>query len=475
MLKVGTRIKNLANVTLSNVVIFVGNIIVHFVLPLSMSVENYSYWQLHSLYVGYCAFALLGLNDGIHLLYSNLNYSEKNYSLFRSFRNVSYLLSLIGAFGVVIYALLFRNGMEQFVLFVIAIETPAACLNSVFNYIYQGTMRYKQYARGNRIEGISLVVIIFILYFAGIREVPVFIIGAATSKYIRLFYYFFSGKEIAFGHAGEFKKFLPIAFNTCRKGIVLMLSVTCNASFLLCTKLMLKNLMGVTEYGSYSFGLNILSAANVLVLAISQVFYPVLSRTSKDKYSELTNSLDRVVSYIGVVAMGGYFVASMIVVLIYSRYINILVYLHFLFPIFVFTCKNNLVIMNTFKVKKLQLTMLISNAMAVLFNGVFSFLAIYLFKSIQLAAVISLLTYILFYFGSKIWIKAKIDEGVKINYFDLIYIILFEVIAIACNSLHFNVYINNSIGLGCYFIVGSILLFIERKNIRQILNILMHE
>ncbi len=472
MTKQGSKLRNLANVTFSNVIVFIGNIIVHLVLPLTLAVEEYSYWQLHTLYVGYCAFALCGLNDGIHLLYSNLNYEKENYPLFRSFRNASIILSMVGACTLAIVSLVVSSGLEQLILLIVAIETPAACLNSVFSYINQGTMRFKQYARGNRIEGISLLIVIIALFLLRVKNIEFYILGAALSKYIRLGYFIFSSREIAFGSADHSIESPRHIINTCRQGIILMISVTLNSSFLLFTKLMIKEYMGITEYGAFSFGLNMLLAANVLVLAVSQVFYPILSRSSNDRYCDLINSLDFFVSIVGAIAMAGYFIAALLIKAIYPQYERILQYLYILFPIFVFTCKINLVTMNTFKVKKMKAVMLIANATAVVVNIVLSWIAVTIASSLFYASIASLVTYIAFYYGSQVWIKRYVDNGININMFDLVYILMFELVIVFLRYVSLGNYMTLLFGLSIYGIVAISLILMKRDKVMSLKKIL---
>ena len=429
------KIKAIINVAFSNVFIYGANIVIHLLLPLELSRESYAFWQVHTLYVGYCYLVLLGLNDGIHMLYSNYDYTKSNFPLFRSFRKLGLIMSFVGAILIFLFGFTL-DGVYRYITWVIALETPAASLNSIYSYINQGTLRFKKFAKSNVFEGMSLVILIIFLIVFKYDNTLYFILAAAASKYIRLIYNVITAKEISFGKSIKLREIKKDLVKIYLVGLNLAIGVTLYNSFLFLTKVFLKEHFGLLSFGAFSFALNTLAIANVAISAIAQVFFPIMKRTSVEKYSEVVNYLSELVSYFGLVLLVFYFIACYLIQLIYPQYNVILSYLVYIFPIFIFQTKINLEIMNTFKVFTLNKMIIISGLFGVLLNGSLSIISIFIFDSIILTAIIALITYLVIYYSMKLYVKFFVDRSINVGLKDIIYISIFILISLSTYSIY---------------------------------------
>lgn len=88
-------LKSIIGVALSNCTTIVSGLVVGFLIPKILSIEDYGMYKTFSLYTTYIGFFSMGIIDGIVLDYGGKDYGQLKRSKFRSFFQVVYCRSCV--------------------------------------------------------------------------------------------------------------------------------------------------------------------------------------------------------------------------------------------------------------------------------------------------------------------------------------------------------------------------------------------
>ena len=169
---ISAKIKGIGRVSFANFLSLFVSLFTSFFLPLFISVEDYGYWQLFVLYVGYVGFFAFGFNDGIHLNYATCSYDKKTAAKFRTFKSLLFAMSAIETFVLIVFITFVfgvNYGKYYTFLFVVLNIIPTL-VNGMFTYMNQATMRFKQYAWGNMIDKIIFAIAMLVMIAIGCKS-----------------------------------------------------------------------------------------------------------------------------------------------------------------------------------------------------------------------------------------------------------------------------------------------------------------
>lgn len=71
-------LKNILKVTFSNFLGFWNQLLIGFILPAVLSVQDFGYFRQYSLYISFSYFLNLGINDAIYVKYGGKNAEKLN-------------------------------------------------------------------------------------------------------------------------------------------------------------------------------------------------------------------------------------------------------------------------------------------------------------------------------------------------------------------------------------------------------------
>ncbi len=462
-----SRISGFIRIVFSHMLSFLCSLTIPFLLPLILNNDGYAYWQLHTLYAGYACIVLLGLNDGLHVNYSDRDYIEKNLRIYRTFVRVAILLSILGGIGVCIYSLSLE-GLYCFIGLMISIEIPASCLRSVTHYINQSAMRYKVLSQALIIDKIVLIILVFICILFKVKNVKIYLIIYVLTQYVVLVYNIISTRGIYLGKAENIKIMIPELKQTFCIGIIHMVAITAYSSIFLPCKLIIQNDFGLIEFGIFSFSLNVLSIALQFITSFAQFFFPILKRRNECQLENNIIILDKIMTIIGSILIILFYFSYIAIKTLYPTYVSGLSYLPYLFPIFIYQCKSNLLIMNTIKCHKNVIVMFIYSSVGILINFLCAFLSSRFSGKIEFIALFISIGYISWYYIGRFYICLKYNWGIKYDFFsDVVYIIIFELIHIL---FKYTSIANISLSIACECIIYIFFIFvfyiIQYKNIK---------
>ena len=82
-MKINRFFKDIFTVSIGNVAYLISSILLGFVLPMLLSVDDYGYYKLYTLYFSYSGLLHFGFIDGILLVFAGKDYEELDRQAFR--------------------------------------------------------------------------------------------------------------------------------------------------------------------------------------------------------------------------------------------------------------------------------------------------------------------------------------------------------------------------------------------------------
>ena len=469
--KLSNKTKGIFRVSASNLLSLAISMLTSFVLPYFISVEEYGYWQLFVLYCGYVGFFVLGFNDGIHLNYATESYTERLAAKFHTFK--TFLLVLSGLESLFLLGLLILCSQSYdknfwIFLFVILNILPQALIG-MFLYMNQATMRYKYYAVGCVVDKIVFAAIMVLMLSLKAANSVYYIAAYTISRYCVIGYFAITCREVFSSVPQPYKSVRLEVKNNFLAGFPLMIATVLNGSIIVGSRFLVNEKFGIESFSAYSFSIHTLVIASQFIGAITSIFYPILKR-SECNLAYLYSTLDKSSSLLSAILLLTYYPAVILILLFYQKYLIMLDYLIFVYPLFIFQCKSNLLIVNMYKVKGEIYRLITVTAIAIVIHLMFVFIAYYMFKNVTAIAIATLIAYMVWYYGCQIMIEkteAWNDSDLPV---DAVVVALFIIINLGVSSIFPEIYfISVIIAFLLNLIIFAIIYFIFKKQLHKVL------
>lgn len=472
-MRLSTKIKGIFRVSTSNLLSLGLSMITSFILPLFISVEEYGYWQLFVLYNSYVGFFILGFNDGVHLNYATFDYDEKLAKKFNTFKRFLLVLTCIESLLLyLILILFFKSSSKEFymLLIVVANLIPTA-INGLFTYLNQATMRFNYYAVGTVIDKVLFTIIMLFLICFGIQDSMLYIISFTITRYLVIGYHFCTSRLVFRIKPESFINMKSEIVANFKNGFPLMIAVILGSSIVVGSRLLVKEKFGIASFGAFSFSIHTIVVASQFIGAIASVFYPILKRYPDKELGNVYVALDKSSSLLSAILLLSYYPIAIIILFLYTKYSEVLSYLMFVYPLFIFQCKSGLLITNVYKVKNKIFSLIIANAIGILLHLVFVFVAYYLFREIKSIAIAVLLSYGIWYYLFQTLIFKR--EGWRISSalpIDMIIITVFIIVNLFVQSIHPMIDLTSYLlGMSIFTIVLAIVFLLFRNSVKSVL------
>ncbi|WP_225986724.1 oligosaccharide flippase family protein [Bacillus cereus] len=418
--------KDFGRVLVSNGIILLLGFLITFLLPLKLTIEDFGYWQLYFFYSGFVGLFMFGFLDGIHLKYAGVTYSSIDKSEFRLYFRCTCCLSLIMfiimSFFIIVYI---KDYDRMFVLFFINLNIIIFNINGFFTHINQVTSRFKYYSWGIILDRIIFVILIIPMLFMSLDSYKYYLIINVISRVAVVIYNISISRELVFGESMKLMGNYNQIIDLIKCGIPLTISAILSMLLISFPRLIVDNFFGIEEFGMFSFANSMLSIAVQLVIAVSTVLYPLLRKMEKDNYEIVNNLLNSSVWIFGSIMLCAYFPIVFFLKNYLPKYVPILEYLYFLFPMMIYQCKNNIVITTFYKVLRLEKVMLINNVGGLLVNLLVTICSYYMFESILSIIVASVVCFAAWNYYVDWYLKKKSKWNFKKKYYEPFIILAF--------------------------------------------------
>ncbi|MBW4084531.1 lipopolysaccharide biosynthesis protein [Paenibacillus sp. S150] len=415
MLKLLKKIKHFIYVFGANFFSMISGILMSIILPYQLGVTQYGYWSLFLLYFGYSGFMHFGFNDGVYLMYGGKRYENLDLKRFRGYFIFLVLLQFV--IGTIYACVLFNLKEEyMFVLGFATINMIVSNLNLFFLYINQITQKYKNYALSIFIEKFGIIVFLLLMLLWKSESYKLFVIYFTVTKVVVLSYYLFTNKNIILGKYPSLKNLQNDAILVYKAGFSLFIANSVAVLIASSGRFIFTYFSSVKELGLYSFAINILSFVQIFNTSLSTILYPMICNFEKFKLKIYFEKLSRLITYSSFLFLMFYFPATWIIEIFFNDYIEVLKFLQYLFPFFIYQMHITIVLHPLIKAVRKEKVLFWLNIIGVTSTILLSFIFLYIDNSLQSIAIATTISYAIWNIATDLWLR----NYLKMKYEDIL-------------------------------------------------------
>ncbi|MDB8559586.1 lipopolysaccharide biosynthesis protein [Turicibacter sanguinis] len=444
---------NIVRIFSANFLTMISSIIIGFLIPAILSVENYSLVKTYTFYISYIGFFHLGYIDGMYIKYggkdieeiNKINY-KKEHHIFLIFQCLITLIFIIISFFI-----------KDIIVFLMALSILPINIFSFYKLFYQATGQFKIYANYSYIYTVVYLIsnLILALFFRSQNYILYCLTNLFSNLFVFLLLEYMFFKQM---HNVKVKLDLKPLVNI-KIGIFILIGNLSVVLFYALDRWFIKLFFEINQFGYYSFAISMLNIVNVLVSAISITFYNYLSR---DEDEEKIKEIKKYFIILGGFASCGYFLLAGIVNLFLEKYIPALSIISISFAAYPYMIVINALYVNLYKTRKCEKRYVGVVFFMVLISLIYNVIALLLFKTTVAIAMATTLSFVTWYIYSM-----KDFKYTKINIKEFIYLGSIFILFLYCaHNLHW------IIG-GIVYILGNLILLntVYIKEIQKIVKI----
>ena len=447
----------------ANFIALIASVFVTFVVPKSLSVEAYGYFQLYLFYVTYSVFLNFGWADGIFLkyggeYYDNLRKSELSgqillYNIFEL------IISLIIVFGAFAYQ---GDYNKRIIIICTGVSVILVLPRILLQYILQSTNRIKEYATLTIVEKIGYVICVAAAIAFGTDQYIFFIVADQIGKMCSLVCSAYHCRDLLKAKPDS----IDIAFEEAMKnisiGIKLVFANIAGMFIIGIIRLSVEAQWDVVTFGKISLTISISNLLMVFIRAVSLVMFPALRRTATSKISEIYVLMRTglMIPLLGMLIF--YYPAKVILSAWLPQYADSLVYMALLFPMCVFESKMSMLIETYMKTLRKEKWLLLVNVTTVSLSVVITLITTYWLHNLDLAvaSIVFLLAFRCVF--AELLLSTVLDVNVKT---DIVLELALTIVFIGASW-----FVGGIAGLAIYAVAYLIYLFIKRNDVAFVLN-----
>lgn len=284
-------VKDILKVSASNVAKLLAGVLVAFVLPKIIGVEDYGYYKTFTLYATYVGLFHLGICDGIYLKFGGKNYSDLNRAKFRFYSQAFFLIEALIALLLGTIALVLLQGEWLFICLGLSVYLLCINVTGFYQIISQIVCRFGELSRRNVLQSLGVTAVVLVLW--GLAKVcgvhvsyRLFLVAYVGVTGLLAVWYAITYKDITFGlvewREAPWRDLVVFA----KVGIPLTIANLCSSLILTLDRQFVSVLFDIETYAVYAFAYNMLSLVTTVLTAIATVAYPKLQRMSSNRRRE---------------------------------------------------------------------------------------------------------------------------------------------------------------------------------------------
>jgi len=408
-------IKNIFYSVFAQGIVFVTSIVIGFVLPKFLGVEQFGYWQVYLFYSGYVMFFSLGFNDGLYLRYGGLDYNQLPFKMLRSTMRI--FIGVLFVFTVIFFMVSFleKDYSKVCAFGATSINILLVGINGTLLTILQFTNRIKLNSFLTILNKIIFVFLIVPLFFINWVDFRLVIAADLFTKFILLGLNIHKSLGLFAGKTERLKDGFAEYLQNIIVGNKLMIANILSSLIIGIGRFIVERFMSIETYSLYSFATTITLFFLVFITASSLSLYPLLSRIDSEKLPNLYTNINKVLTTILFLALAGYFPLFYLIKLYLPEYMDVFNYLNILFVI-VFAQGKMIFLVNTYyKVLREEKAMLIANITGFVVAVIIVIPTFYFTRSILGIVIGTTIALLWRCYASEIYLKKKMGIGNYIN------------------------------------------------------------
>ncbi|MGX5201597.1 hypothetical protein [Aliikangiella sp. IMCC44632] len=397
------------------------------IIPVSLSVIAFGYWQYYLLFVGFIGLLSCGFIDGFHLKYGGYKISALDWPLTRS--SLIIYCCLIVLFAICIHCLsqYFISDIQKLKIFnIISLVVVVYGVNLALLNILVTTGEIKSYSFLNAIEKIILLFLLVIMIFIDELSLDNLLFADLISRVFQLTLIIYFMRQHLFGTFSFLIRGFNLFLSNLATGFSLLLANLASMLVLNASRLWVEFRFDMEQFSNFSFGLTITNLILLTITSVSVVLYPSLKAMEGSVYSKFYGKSTQIIQMLSIISLFSYFPILYFIQEYMIEYQYISKYLNMMLVLTLLQVRTQLLFITYFKVLRLELTMLLINIISLLFlaSGIY---ALNLTDSgvseiVSLLVVLNMLKVIV----SGVLLSKHLCLDVKLaDYYDLIFYVAF--------------------------------------------------
>ena len=434
-----STIFSILKVSVSNILKLLSGVLVGFLLPKIIGVEDYGLYKTFTLYGSYVGLFALGITDGIYLKFGGIDYENLNKEQFRLYTKLYFLLETIIAILLLIISLFFFEDEYRFIFSSLSVFMLGQNITGYYQIISQITSRFNEFSLRTIIQSVLTVISILLLY--GVHAYVKLDISYRSytiiSVLILLFltlWYIYTYRDISFGKTAELKSNWKTYIVFVKSGVPLLVANLCSLFILTIDRQFVNILFDTETYAIYAFAYNMLSLITTALSAISTVLYPVMKKMDKETLIKNYDSLISIILIIVFCALIIYFPLVWFVNWFLPKYTDSLLIFRIILPAVAVSSSISIVMHNYYKTLDIEKNFFIKSVVILVLSIIANYLAYLLFRTTISISIASIIVMVIWYILVEKAIPSKFSKARLKNYF-FIFLMLtgFYVITIISN------------------------------------------
>jgi O-antigen/teichoic acid export membrane protein len=465
-LKKETSFKSIFRVFTSNLFKFLSSLIIIFILPNFLGIENYGYYRLFLLYLSYLGIFHFGFIDGIYLKYGGKDLESLDQKKFRTYFYFFFILQILVLFLLFIYGILFLSG-HRFLIFIFVIFNLIPInITTYFQFISQITFRFNEYSLRIYLFSILNLIAVILILLLNLTNYLFIVIFSTVINYYLFSLYLITYRLFIFGDKIKISLLFNDIYNLFRIGFPLLLSNIVSIILLTLDKIFVELYFEISSFSIYSFAFSILTLINLILSSISTVLYPIFKSFDKKVLSSIYSSLSLIINFLVFFGLFIYFPVYFLLPIFLPGYIDSLPIIRIALPGLVFTSSINTLTHNFYKVFNRNKEFLFIGIIAIFSLLLFIIFSYKFQPKIEYIAYSSLIGFGIWYILTHEYLKRKYNISYYKNFFYSLLFIFAFLILTSTNSI----FLSGSV----YLIICISFSVIEFKNIRNAITYIKH-
>ena len=379
---------NIGLAILAQGISFLSSVMMAIVVPKALGVEDYAYWQLFTLYVGYIGLLLFGVHDGIFLRLGGIRVGQVDWPrvkaqfvLIAGFQAVVLVVA-----GLVIALTSVATARTVVLLFVIVdamIVNPAAFLF----YVLRAANLPNIYSLASMLSGVVWAVFLVVLTVAQPEGFFLYVLGYLFTQALSTAYCFLHFRDVFRCKVGSLRGALLDCWADCLAGIKVTIAYYAGTLVVGSCRMLVDFKWGIEAFGLFSFSVSLVNFLLTFMAQVSMVIFPVIRRMGQQSqgkaYLLMRSSLVSVLPLIYAL----YFPACVVLGWWLPQYADSLRYLAIMLPVCFFDCKMQLLVNTYLKSMRKETALMWINVVSLVGAVVLMMLVAILTSSITATAV----------------------------------------------------------------------------------------
>ena len=205
-------LKSIIGVALSNCTTIVSGLVVGFLIPKILSIEDYGMYKTFSLYTTYIGFFSMGIIDGIVLDYGGKDYGQLKRIKFRAFFKWYIAVHSFFAVVLIVISLFLSTSDYRFIVLMLGLDMVAVNITGYFQQISQFTQRFNEFSFRKVLQSlcnILIAVALYMLYKQGSEiNYKIYVVALIATNFLLTMWYIYTYRDISFGRSEKMSRYV---------------------------------------------------------------------------------------------------------------------------------------------------------------------------------------------------------------------------------------------------------------------------